>query len=171
MRHCLTFQSSPQENTDASWVKDNRRSWSSLWFNGTVTLLIVTSIKNILITAWLMCYVAIDFTFIFSMLTFCLPLGFPEDVHLQRMCTTCCLLPTSVIEMCCFPVKKQERPVRFVKEMTSRNKKCWGQIWLAHHNMILCCIQYYHKKGHKDWEYWDKKKWNLTSYICKIGIL
>lgn len=86
MRHHLTFQSSPQENTDASWVKDNQCS------TATVTLLIVTSIKNILITVWLMCCVAIDFTFTFSMLTLCLPLGFPEVVHLQRMCTTCCLL-------------------------------------------------------------------------------
>lgn len=46
MRHRLTFYSSPQENTDASWVNDNLCSWTSLWFTGTVTLLIVTSIKK-----------------------------------------------------------------------------------------------------------------------------
>lgn len=46
MSQRLTFQSSPQENTDASWVKDSRCSSTSLWFTGVVTLLIVASIKK-----------------------------------------------------------------------------------------------------------------------------
>ncbi len=92
MRHRLTFPSSPQENTDAPWVKDNQCSRTSPWFTGMVTLLIVTSIKNILVTVWLMCHVTVDLTFIFSVLTFCLPLGFPDVVNLQYRGCACCLL-------------------------------------------------------------------------------
>lgn len=51
MRHCLTFPSPPQENADGSRLKEAQCSRTSLWFTGAVTLLIVTSIKDILITA------------------------------------------------------------------------------------------------------------------------
>lgn len=51
-----------------------------------------------------MCHIAIDLTFILSMLTFCLPLGFPQRGHRRRMCTLFALLQTFIVGMFCFLV-------------------------------------------------------------------
>lgn len=102
--------------------------------------------------------------FIFSMLTFCLPPGFPEVVHFTEDVHNLlfALLPTFGVEMLCIQVKKQKLLVRSVQLLTCRNRLYLGQIWqLTHHDKILILSKIWSQCFDKE------RKWRIECWLKK----